>query len=71
MDTLGASADAELLGAHIASGAAMTVEVIRRQLDDHGGGLARVNGKPRLVEGLSLPSEEIEFGLSYYNTGTY
>ena len=71
VDTLGASADAELLGAHIASGAAMTVEVIRRQLDDHGGGLARVNGKPRLVEGLSLPSEEIEFALSYYNTGTY
>ena len=71
VDTLGATVDPILLGAHIASGAAMTVEVIGRQLDDHGGGLARVNGRPRLVEGLSLPSEQIESSLSYYNTGTY
>jgi hypothetical protein len=71
IDTLGASPAAELLGQHIASGAGMTVEVIVRQYDDHGGGLALVNGKPRLVEGLCLPSEEIEFGLRYYNTGSY
>jgi hypothetical protein len=49
----------------------MTVEVIGRQYDDHGGGLALVNGKPRLVEGLCLPDERVEFGLRYYNTGSY
>ena len=32
--------------------------------------MARVDGRLRLVEGLALPREEIEFGLSYYNTLT-
>jgi hypothetical protein len=49
----------------------MTVEVIGRQYDDHGGGLALVNGRPRLVEGLCLPDERIEFALRFYNTGSY
>jgi hypothetical protein len=71
IDTLGATPAAKLLGQHIASGAAMTVEVIGRQYDDHGGGLALINGRPRLVEGLCLPNEEIEFSLRFYNTGSY
>ncbi len=71
IDTLGATPAPDLLGQHIASGAGMTVEVIGRQYDDHGGGLALVNGKPRLVEGLCLPDERVEFGLRYYNTGSY
>jgi len=39
-------------------------------MEDRGGGLARVDGKLRLVEGLALPSEEIESSLSYYNSNT-
>ena len=70
IDTLGATADPSLLGLHIINGAAITVEVIPRNLEDKGGGLARINGKVRLVEGLSLPDEKIEFDLSYYNTST-
>lgn len=70
IDTLGATADAALLGRHIESGAALTFEVITRRLEDRGGGLARVNGRPRLVEGLAMPREEDEFHLSYYNTLT-
>jgi UDP-N-acetylglucosamine pyrophosphorylase len=70
IDTLGADADPALLGAHIQSGAALTFEVIARHLEDRGGGLARVNGRPRLVEGLALPREETEFELSYYNSNT-
>jgi hypothetical protein len=70
IDTLGADVDAGLLGFHLDSGAAMTVEVIPRLLDDRGGGLARVDGRIRLVEGLALPHEELEFDLSFYNTGT-
>ncbi|MCB0159303.1 MAG: UTP--glucose-1-phosphate uridylyltransferase, partial [Caldilineaceae bacterium] len=33
-------------------------------------GLARVDGRVRLVEGMALPHEEIEFDLSYYNSST-
>ena len=70
IDTLGADVDPGLLGHHIAGNACLTFEVIARRLEDRGGGLARVNGRPRLVEGLAMPREEIEFGLTYYNTLT-
>ena len=70
IDTLGASLDPSLLGLHIDGGAAMTVEVISRLVDDRGGGLARVDGRLRLVEGLALPDDSLEFELSLYNTGT-
>ncbi|RIK47425.1 MAG: UTP--glucose-1-phosphate uridylyltransferase, partial [Chloroflexi bacterium] len=70
VDTLGADVDPVVLGQHIQSGAAWTSEVIARRIDDRGGGLARVDGHVRLVEGLALPREEIEFRLAYYNTGT-
>lgn len=70
IDTLGASVDPTLLGAHALSGAALTFEVITRRLEDRGGGLARVNGQVRLVEGLAMPREEDEFRLTYYNSNT-
>lgn len=70
IDTLGADVDPALLGHHLESGADLTFEVITRRLEDRGGGLARINGRPRLVEGLALPREEDEFKLSYYNTMT-
>lgn len=68
IDTLGAGLDSGLLGLHIAQGAALSFEMITRRLEDRGGGLARVNGRPRIVEGLALPREENEFALSYYNS---
>ncbi|MGB7591231.1 MAG: UTP--glucose-1-phosphate uridylyltransferase [Terriglobia bacterium] len=71
IDTTGADVDAGLLGYHIAEGAALTTEVIARQVEDRGGGLARVDGRLRLIEGLALPSEEIESLLSCYNSATY
>jgi len=70
IDTLGADVDAALLGAHIDSGRCLTYEVIPRRIDDRGGGLARVDGRVRLVEGLALPREEDEFKLTYYNALT-
>jgi hypothetical protein len=71
VDTVGVDLDPALLAWHCRSGAAMTVEVIPRQIDDRGGGLARINGQLRLIEGLALPGEEDEFRLSYYNTNTF
>ncbi len=70
IDTLGANVDAALLGQHIEGGGDMTVEVIPRRLEDRGGGLARVDGRLRLVEGLAMPREEDEFALTYYNSLT-
>ena len=70
IDTLGADAHPALLGLHIKSGAGLTTEVISRNLEDRGGGLARINGNLRLIEGLALSDEKIEFDLSYYNSST-
>ena len=71
IDTVGADVDPAILGAHLHSGATMTVEVITRRVEDRGGGLARVDGQLRLIEGLALPREEDEFRLSYYNSNTF
>jgi hypothetical protein len=71
IDTLGADVDPALLGYHIESKAALTTEVITRWIEDRGGGLARIDGHVRLIEGLALPREETEFQLSYYNSNTF
>lgn len=71
VDAVGVDLHPALLAWHVQSAAAMTVEVIERQIEDRGGGLARVNGQLRLIEGLALPDEEDEFRLSYYNTNTF
>lgn len=70
IDTLGTHLDPALLGAHILSGSDLSFEVIHRNLDDRGGGLAKVNGHNRITEGLALPRQECEFELSWYNTLT-
>ena len=70
IDTLAADLDPTLLGAHIEQQACLSFEMIPRHIDDRGGGLARVNGRVRLVEGLAMPREEAEFALSYYNSLT-
>jgi hypothetical protein len=71
IDTAGVDVDPALLGYHIEEGAAMTAEVIERHVEDRGGGLALVDGRLRLVEGMALPDEEIESRLSWYNSATY
>jgi galactokinase/mevalonate kinase-like predicted kinase len=71
VDTVGVDLDPEILGRHIATKATMTAEVVTRRIEDRGGGLASVDGRVRLVEGMALPSEEIEFALSYYNSNTF
>lgn len=70
VDTLGADVDPVGLGYHLQSGNVLTFEVIARRIEDRGGGLARVNGRARLLEGLAQPKEEDELALSYYNSNT-
>lgn len=70
IDTLGANVSPELLGLHISNKSCVTFEVIPRYIEDKGGGLAKVNGRIHLIEGLALPREDDEFSLSYYSTLT-
>ena len=70
IDTLGATLDPAMLGWFRSSGATFGWEVMPKRVEDHGGGLARVDGRIRLVEGMALPREEDEFALTYYNTNT-
>jgi len=70
VDTLGADLDPALLGLHLEAGAALSYEVVPRHVHDRGGGLARVDGRLRLVEGLALPDERDEWRLPYYGSMT-
>jgi hypothetical protein len=70
LDALGAGLDPGILGRHIDTGSCLTFEVIHRHMEDHGGGLARVDGRVRLVEGLAMPRPEDEGRLTFYNTLT-
>jgi hypothetical protein len=70
IDTLGADLDPTALGAHLDSGNTLSFEVVPRRICDRGGGLARVNGQARLLEGLAQPREEDELKLRYYNSMT-
>ena len=44
---------------------------VSRKLNDRGGGLAEVDGRVRIIEGLALPDEKIEFDLTWYNSNTF
>jgi UTP--glucose-1-phosphate uridylyltransferase len=70
IDTLGADVDPAAFGLALETGATLTFEVVPRRIDDRGGGLARVNGRVRILEGLATPREDAEFRLRYYNTLT-
>jgi hypothetical protein len=70
IDTLGADLDPGVFGLAIEAGDTLGFEVVPRRIDDRGGGLARVNGQLRLVEGLAMPREALEFDLRYYNSLT-
>ena len=70
IDTLGVSLSPEILNYHVKSENALTFEVVPRRIEDRGGGLARINGKARILEGLAQPHEEDELDLSYYNSMT-
>ncbi|HUF61375.1 MAG TPA: UTP--glucose-1-phosphate uridylyltransferase [Verrucomicrobiales bacterium] len=70
VDTLGAWLDPALCGLFRRTGACLLFEVIPRRIEDVGGGLAKVDGRLRLIEGMALPREDDEFSLSYYNSAT-
>lgn len=70
IDTLGANLNPLVLSKHIQSKACLSYEVIGRRIDDRGGGLAVVDGRRRLLEGLAMPNDRVEFGLTFYSSMT-
>src|SRR5439155_22576552 len=62
--------DPGVLGLACHSAATLSFEVIPRRIEDRGGGLAKVAGRLRLLEGLAQPRDDTEFALRYYNTLT-
>ena len=73
VDNLGATLDPTLLGAHLEAagrGAALSVEVVRRDPDDAGGCVASVDGEPVIIEGFRLPAGADLGDFPYFNTNT-
>jgi hypothetical protein len=68
IDTLGANLDAQCLTRHLESKSSLTFEVIGRRIDDRGGGLARVDGRVRILEGLAMPYDRTESRLTFYSS---
>ena len=70
IDCLGATVCPMVLEKVEASGATIAFEVIPKRVEDHGGGLGRVAGRPRIIEGLAQPDDATEFRLGLYNSLT-
>jgi len=71
VDNLGASLDPAVLGAHIAGGRPVTVEVVERRQGDVGGAMARVDGVPQIVEAFRLPPRSPLNDSAVFNTNTF
>lgn len=74
VDNLGADLDPAVLGAHLdaaASGAGISVEVVRREEGDAGGCVALLPGdRPAIIEGFRLPEGTDLADYPHFNTNT-
>jgi UTP--glucose-1-phosphate uridylyltransferase len=72
VDNLGATLEPAILGAHLRSGVAMTVEVAARAKGEPGGAPARIDGGDlQIVEDFRFP-EDYDLGrIPYFNTNTF
>lgn len=70
VDNLGATLDAVVLGAHLALGRPVTVEVAPRAAGDKGGAPARVNGRVEVLEGFRFPPTFDIATIPVFNTNT-
>jgi UTP--glucose-1-phosphate uridylyltransferase len=60
-----------VIGAHLASGAAVTAEVVRKVAGDRGGTPARVDGRPQIVEAFRFPNDFDQDALPLFNTNSF
>lgn len=71
VDNLGATLDPAILGAHLASGAKITAEVVRKDPGDKGGAPARVDGVPQIVEAFRFPPSFDQSTIPLFNTNSF
>jgi UTP--glucose-1-phosphate uridylyltransferase len=71
VDNVAATLDPAVIGAHLASGAAITAEVVRKEPGDRGGAPARVDGTPQIVEAFRFPKGFDQDRLALFNTNTF
>jgi UTP--glucose-1-phosphate uridylyltransferase len=71
VDNLGATLDAAILGAHLASGAKVTAEVVRKEKGDKGGAAARLDGRPQIIEAFRFPEGFDQDTIPLFNTNTF
>jgi len=70
VDNLAATLDPTLVGAHLASGAAITAEVTEKEPGEKGGAPARVDDKPQIVEAFRFPEGFDQDAIPVFNTNT-
>lgn len=71
VDNLAATLDPAIIGAHLESGKAITVEVADKAKGDKGGAPARVDGVLQIVEGFRFPSEFDQDTIPVFNTNSF
>jgi UTP--glucose-1-phosphate uridylyltransferase len=71
LDNLGAHIDAAIIGQHIASGAALTVELVDKDVGDKGGGPVLHEGRPIICEQFRLPKDFDGDSVPMFNTNTF
>jgi UTP--glucose-1-phosphate uridylyltransferase len=71
VDNLGATLDPAVIGAHIAHGAAITAEVVRKEKGDKGGAPALLDGLPQIIEAFRFPPSFDQDSIPLFNTNTF
>ncbi|MDB4991175.1 MAG: UTP--glucose-phosphate uridylyltransferase, partial [Myxococcaceae bacterium] len=70
VDNLAATLDPAIIGAHLAGGKPITVEVADKAKGDKGGAPARVDGTLQIVEGFRFPTGFDQDSIPVFNTNT-
>ena len=71
VDNVAATLDPAVIGAHLASGAKITAEVVRKEPGDRGGAPARVDGQPQIIEAFRFPPTFDQDSLPLFNTNSF
>jgi UTP--glucose-1-phosphate uridylyltransferase len=71
VDNLGATLEPAVIGAHLARGAAVTAEVVRKEKGDKGGAPARLDRVPQIIEAFRFPPSFDQDSIPLFNTNTF
>ncbi len=71
VDNLAATLEPAILGAHLASGKQISVEVADKAKGDKGGAPARVDGVLQIVEGFRFPKDFDQDSIPVFNTNSF